>query len=180
MPDDQLDGPPHPSPPEQDAGQFKSISPRLESLVVQPWPVHRARTARRVLVLLVVLAPLLATAAAWWGLSDESEKVVIDYRGTDEPERLDIELTAIALADNIGELTMRAVFFPRGSLVEGDRLTQEVTLVINDNAGRNVRTFDAGTPMDSITIVVSVAGSSIRYPFDEYSGQLNVGATVGP
>lgn len=147
--------------------------------MVQPWPVHRARTARRVLIALVVLAPVLATAAAWWGLSDESEKVIVDYRGSEESERLDIELTAIALADNLGELTMRAVFLPRGELVEGDRLTQEVTLVINDNAGRNIRTFDAGSVMDSVTIVVSVTGDSIRYPFDEYEGLVRVGATVG-
>lgn len=179
VPDDHLDGPPHPNPTERDTGPLKGISPRLESLVVQPWPVHRARTARRVLVALVVLAPLLATAAAWWGLSDESEKVIIEYRGTDDNEHLDIELTAITLQDNIGEMTMRAVFFPHGSLVEGDRLTQDVTLVINDDAGRNIRTFEAGSVMDSLTIVVSVTGDSIRYPFDEYNGIIRVGATVG-
>ena len=177
--DEDTDGPPHPAPSNHDTGQFRSISPRLESLVVQPWPVHRARTARRVLVVIVILAPLLATAAAWWGLSDESERVVVDYRGTGVSERLDVELTALALEDNLGELTMRAVFFPRGGLVSGDRIAQDVTIIINDIAGRNVRTFEAGSPMDPITIVVSVSGSSIRYPFDDYTGLLKVGATVG-
>ena len=173
------EGPPHPAPTSDDTGQYRTISPRLESLVVQPWPVHRARTARRVLVVLVVLLPLLATAAAWWGLSDESERVAVEYRGTDVEERLDVELTALALADDLGELTVRAVFFPRGDLVEGDRLTSDVTLVLTDNTGRNVRTFPAGSVMDSTAIVVGVDGSSIRYPFDTYSGEVQVGATVG-
>lgn len=162
-----------------DTDQIRAISPRLETLVVQPWPVHRTRMARRWLVTLLVLLPVIATLATWWGLSDQGERVTLAYRGVDTDEALLVRATALAVEPELGELTMRMVFTPGAGLVTGDRLNEDVTLVVNDLSGRNVRTFDEGSVLDPITIVIELRGSSARYPFDRYGGTLNVGANVG-
>lgn len=146
--------------------------------MVEPWPVHRARTARRWFVALIVVGPLLATAAAWWGLSDQGEKSVIQTQGLNDDRQLNVKATALTVEPNLGEMTMRMVFTPLNDLVDGDQLTDEVTLFINDTSSRERRTFPAGSVMESINVVIPLEGASTRYPFDRYAGQINVGAVV--
>ena len=157
----------------------RSMSPRLESLVVQPWPVHRARAARRVLLVLVILGPIAATCAAWWGLSDSDERVVVPFAALEADRRLEVEATALRLDPDLAELTLRIVFNPQGDLTSGNTITDQVTFLINDSSGPNVKVFPRDSVMESMTVVVALAGQSARYPFDSYSGEISVGATVG-
>ncbi len=128
---------------------------------------------------LVALGPLLATAGAWWGLSDQGERQVITFQGVRDDPSLGVSATALAVDPELGELTMRIVFAPSRALIDDDRLSDDVTILINDQSGRQVRTFSSGSVMDSLTIVVDLAGSSSRYPFDTYTGELRIGATIG-
>lgn len=155
---------------------------RLESLVAQPWPVHRARWARVLLLLLVIAAPVTATALTWWGITSQADREVIEgHRNlpSESPE-LWIDATALTFEPEVGEMVLRLVFSPQGRLVDGDRLREDVTLVLNDQAGRDVRTYPPGSVMEPITAVVAFRGDSVRYPFDAYEGTFQIGASRGP
>jgi hypothetical protein len=158
------------------------LTVRLESLVAQPWPVHRARWARVLLLLLVIAAPVTATALTWWGVTSQADREIIDgYRGMPlESPELWIDATALTFESEVGELTLRLVFSPQGRLVDGDRLREAVTVVLNDQAGRDVRTYPPDSVMEPITAVVAFRGDSVRYPFDTYEGTFQIGATTGP
>jgi hypothetical protein len=159
-----------------------NLTTRLESLVVRPWPLRRARRARILLLILVVSAPVTATALTWWGVTSQEDRVVIagERDSTPETPELWIDATALTFDPEVGELAIRLVFSPQGGLVEGDRLTETVTVVLNDQAGRDVRTYAPGSVMEPITAVISFDGDSVRYPFDTYDGRLRVGALLGP
>jgi hypothetical protein len=157
------------------------ITMRLESLVAQPWPVQRARWARLVLLLLVIAAPVTATALTWWGITSQADREIIaPDRGAPDSAELWIDATALTFDAEVGEMALRLVFSPRGELVKGDRLTDTVTLVLNDQAGRDIRTYPAGSVMEPITAVVAFRGDSVRYPFDTYDGRFQIGANQGP
>ncbi len=135
--------------------------------------------ARRILLALVVVGPVLATAAAWWGRADTDERIVVPFSGVEADQRLEVEATALRFDPELGELTLRMVFNPQGDLVSGETVTDRVTFLVNDSSGPNVKVFPRDTVMESTTIVVNLDGESARYPFDSYAGDINVGATVG-
>ena len=175
----RVDGDHIPADPLIDTATVRPIAPVLGTLVAEPWPARRTRRARLVLVAMVVSFPVVATAATWWGVSAQEQREVVSFRGSEADELLEIDATALAMLPTLGELTLRMVFRPKGYLVKGDRLTQDVTLLVNDQSGRNLRTFERGSVMDPITVVVPVSGSSARYPFDSYRGVLRLAASVG-
>lgn len=155
--------------------------PSLFDLVERPWPRGRARMAKWTIAALVILAPLTATVLTWWGLASQADREVIDHNRVLDPQRqaLWVDATALTFAPDVGEMAMRLVFSPQGSLVQGDRLTSPVTVVLNDLAGRDVRTYQEGSVMEPITAIVPAQGNSARYPFDTYSGRFQIGASVG-
>ena len=157
-----------------------TFAPRLQALVERPWPVHRARAARLVLMALAVIAPVTATVLTWWGLASQADREVIDHSETADQMRLRVDATALTFDPDVGELAMRLVLSPEGEIVQGDRLTRPVTVVLNDLAGRDIRTYEVGSVIEPFTAMVPAKGSSARYPFDNYESTLRIGASYGP
>lgn len=151
---------------------------RLEDFVVRPWPQQRARRTRWIAVLLLVLAPVVATAVTWLGVATDRADTVVEPSGAVADSLLFVEATAVALDLQRNEMSFRLVFRPSGDIVEGTRLSEDLAVVVNDLSGSTVRTFDAGTVMEPTTVSVPLIGSQLRYPFDTYDAELVVGAVV--
>lgn len=151
---------------------------RIEDFVVRPWPQQRARRTRWVAVLLLVLAPLVATAITWVGVATDRADTVVAPEGRAADSLLFVEATAVNLDLQRNEMAFRLVFRPQGEVVDGTRLADDVSVVVNDLSGSTVRTFDEGTVMEPTTVSVPLVGSQLRYPFDTYDAELVVGAVV--
>jgi hypothetical protein len=160
-----------PSPSDLAGGQ------RIEDLVVRPWPQQRARRTRWIVVGFLVLAPLIATALTWWGVAAQRTTTVVEPLGRQEGAQLNVLASAQGINVARNEMTFRLVFQPVGALSEDNRLTEPVTVIVNDVSGNAVLDFDEGTTMGSTLVVVPLSGSQLlRYPFDEYRAELTVGA----
>jgi hypothetical protein len=151
----------------------------LEEFTVRPWPEQRARRTRWIGLAVLVLAPVVATVITWSGVASDTTSTVVEPVGAVEEDLLFIEATALNMDLQRNEMSFRMVFRPSGSITDGTRLLEDVTLVVNDLSGANARTFDAGTVMEPTTVVVGLTGSQLRYPFDTYDAQLSVGALLG-
>lgn len=151
----------------------------LEQFVVRPWPEQRARRTRWVGLALLVLAPVVATVITWSGVASDMTSTVVEPAGSLEEDMLFVEATALNMDLQRNEMSFRLVFRPSGSLTDGTRLQEDVTLVVNDLSGATARTYDAGTVMEPTTVVVGLSGSQLRYPFDTYEAQLSLGALLG-
>lgn len=150
----------------------------LEEFTVRPWPEQRARRTRWIGLAVLLLAPIVATVITWSGVASDTTSTVVEPAGV-EGDVLLIEATATNIDLQRNEMSFRLVFRPSGSLTDGTRLQDDVTLVVNDLSGATARTFDAGTVMEPTTVVVGLTGSQLRYPFDTYEAQLNAGAVLG-
>ncbi|MFN7149146.1 MAG: DUF4436 family protein [Microthrixaceae bacterium] len=151
----------------------------LEEFTVRPWPEQRARRTRWMGLAVLVLAPIVATVITWSGVASDTTSTVVEPAGIVEDDMLFIEATATNMDLQRNEMSFRLVFRPSGSLTDGTRLQDDVTVVVSDLSGATTRTFDAGTVMEPTTVVVGLTGSQLRYPFDTYDAQLSAGALLG-
>jgi hypothetical protein len=151
----------------------------VQDLVIRPWPQQRARRTRWIALVLLVLAPLVATLLTFWGIGGADTSTVVEPEGKVADSVLFVDATAVDLDLQRNEMSFRLVFRPSGEIFDGRALTEEVSVVVNDVLGSSVRTFDAGLPMEPTTVVVDMTGSQLRYPFDSYDAELAVGAVVG-
>ena len=130
------------------------------------------------MVVALVLLPLVATLATWWGLAGETRSQATATGIAEGGSSLAVEATALNVDRNLGEMPVRLVVVPSGDLADVDGLLEDITLVVNDQSGQDVRTLRAGTSPEALTIVVGLEGNSSRYPFDTYAGNLTVAAAV--
>lgn len=169
---------------------------RARQALVHPWSAERARRVRIVALALVVVGPLLGTAFALVLVPSEPSDLLTADPG--HRSALDVEATLRSIDPASGEMGMRLVVSkPDGDhavagLSEGaedaeeplfdsaGRLTDDVTLIVNDIAGQGVRTLEQGQPPGSLGITVALTGSRItRYPLDGYEAGLVVIARRG-
>lgn len=152
----------------------------LAELVVRPWPQQRARRTRWIVVVLLVLAPVIATALTWLGVTAESTTTLVEPVGREDDALLTVNASAQAINLQRNEMTFRLVFVPSGELIEAGELAEPVTVFVNDLTGNSVLSFDRGTRMDPVLVVLPLSGSQLlRYPFDEYRAELTIGALAG-
>lgn len=154
-------------------------SERVEELMIRPWPQQRARRTRWIAIALLVLAPVVATVLTLLGVTAQETSSVIDPVGTVDDAVLLVDATAVDLDLQRNEMSFRLVFRPSGTIVDGTRLTEDVSVVVNDISGSSLRTFEAGSVMEPATVVVDLSGSQLRYPFDTYRAELAIGAVAG-
>ena len=159
------------------AGQPRSGS-QLEEFMIRPWPQQRARRTRWIALVLLVLAPVSATALTFWNVAAEDTTTVIEPQGKIDDAVLLVEATAVGLDLQLKEMSFRLVFRPSGDIVRGNELTSDVTVFVSDISGSGIREFPAGSAMEPTTVVVDLAGSQLRYPFDTYQADLGVGAAA--
>jgi hypothetical protein len=152
---------------------------RFEDFMIRPWPQQRARRTRWLVLALLVLAPMIATGITLWGVSSQETATLIEPEGKVDDSVLLVDATAVDLDLQRNEMSFRLVFRPSGEIFDGRVLTEDVSVVVNDILGASLRTFDAGSAMEPATVVVDLAGSQLRYPFDTYDAELAVGAVVG-
>jgi hypothetical protein len=152
---------------------------RVEDFIIRPWPQQRARRTRWLAIVMLVLAPVIATGLTLWGVAAQETATVVDPVGKVADSLLLVNATAVDLDLQRNEMSFRLVFRPSGEIVNGTELTQDVSVVVNDVSGASLRTFDAGTVMEPATVVVALSGSQLRYPFDTYQAELAVGAVAG-
>ncbi len=130
-------------------------------------------------MVLLVLAPVVATIMTFWGVAAQEDSTVVEPTGAAADSTLLVEATAVGLDLQRKEMSFRLVFRPSGEIVDEGRLTKDISVVVSDISGSGVRTFDAGSVMDPTTVVVDLSGSQLRYPFDVYDATLAVGAIEG-
>ena len=151
---------------------------QLEEFMIRPWPQQRARRTRWIALVLLVLAPVSATALTFWNVAAEDTTTVIEPQGNVDDAVLLVEATAVELDLQLKEMSFRLVFRPSGDIVRGNELTSDVTVFVSDISGSGIREFPAGSAMEPTTVVVELSGSQLRYPFDTYEADLGVGAAA--
>lgn len=159
-------------------GQQRAAAHQIEEFMIRPWPQQRARRTRWIALVLLVLAPLSATALTFWGVAAEDTTTVIEPRGKVDDALLLVEATAVGLDLQLKEMSFRLVFRPSGDIVRGNELTSDVTVFVSDISGSGLREFSSGSTMEPTTVVVDLSGSQLRYPFDTYDAALGVGAAA--
>jgi len=160
-------------------GQQRGGTHQREEFMIRPWPQQRARRTRWIALVLLVLAPLSATALTFWGVAGEDTTTVIEPQGKVDDAVLLVEATAVGLDLQRKEMSFRLVFRPSGDIVRGNELTSDVTVFVSDISGSGIREFPTGSTMEPTTVVVDLSGSQLRYPFDTYDADFGVGAAAG-
>jgi len=132
-------------------------------------------------VVLVILGPLLGTVFALVLVPSEPSDIVPAASG--EPAQVGVTGTIRGIDASSGEMTVRLVLEPTELASEGEdplvgpegMLTEDVTIVVNDATGDDLRTIEAGQRLGALATTVELTGSrTTRYPLDRYRARVNV------
>lgn len=147
---------------------------RAEDTLVAAWSPERARRLRIVVLALMILGPILGTVFALVLVPGEPADVLTaEEPGAEvEPDQLTVSGTIRTIDAATGELSVRLVLsaYPGGGLVEDNVLTEDIRVVVNDEAGgQGVRDLVAGEPLGAVSLTTLLQGSrATRYPVDRY------------
>ena len=137
----------------------------------RPWIVGAA---------IAIVAIAMIVVVAVWSQSSGGAKVV-DVGSTASADRVDIEATVIRVDAASGELTLRLLVIPRGSLTTEAGLSPGEDLEILTSAA--VKTdpfFPAGERIPTVDVAVVLGGTGITaYPFDRHTAPIELTARYG-
>jgi hypothetical protein len=68
-----------------------------------------------------------------------------------------------------GDMLVRVVFIPKGSLANDGELNHEFALYVNSASGGQNRVFPKGKDMSPIDVTIDLGGTVTMYPFDSHS-----------
>lgn len=155
---------------------------RARQAFVTPWSRRRARRVGVVAVVLGVLGPLAGTAVALLLVPAQAGDILPPAE--DRTALLDVRATVRTVDATTGEMLVRLVVERSATTPEDENdlfaagaLTEEVVLVVNDDAGQGAITLPAGQPPGTATATLPLADSrATRYPVDRYRATLLVAA----
>lgn len=139
-----------------------------------PWVARpsRAQVVALICISCLALGPVAALAVLLRSDASPVDELVV--APTPDDSTSTITVTAIGVSPSTGELRVRVLVQPAVELVDdAGRLTQPVTLGVNDARGTVPRTYEAGevpTPFEAAVPLVS--GTITRYPVDQYEAGL--------
>ncbi len=137
------------------------------------WFLKRRRFVRIVLIVVLILGPLAATAITLLFISERPTDVVVPAQDLTGPGGLRVRATIREVDPFRGELSMELLPVPVGDANEGGRFKEAITLLVNDASGTTRRTFEAGTTPSADEAVLSLTGSRpVFYPLDQYTAEL--------
>ncbi|QYG94090.1 DUF4436 family protein [Iamia sp. SCSIO 61187] len=178
--------PPDPSRPDEAAIAAEAArlrrADRARQAFVAPWSRRRARRVGVVALVLGILGPLAGTAVALLLVPAQAGDVLPPDE--DRTALLDVRATVRTVDATSGEMLVRLVVERSATTPEEENdlfasgaLTEEVVLVVNDDAGQSAITLPAGQPPGTATATIPLAESrATRYPVDRYRATLLVAA----
>ena len=137
----------------------------------RPWIVGAA---------IAIVAIAMIVVVAVWSQSSGGAKVV-DVGSTASADRVDIEATVIRVDAASGELTLRLLVIPRGSLTTEAGLSPgEDHEILTSAAVKTDPFFPAGERIPTVDVAVVLGGTSITaYPFDRHTAPIELTARYG-
>ncbi|MFF2273540.1 DUF4436 domain-containing protein [Agromyces sp. NPDC058136] len=130
-------------------------------------------------VLVVVL--LVGAGAAWSQLGGAAGARPVEVGSADAEDRVDITATIVRVDAASGELVLRMLVVPRGSLTtEGGLSPAEDLEILTSAAMKTDPFFPANERIASVDVPVALGGGAITaYPFDRYDATLEFTARQG-
>lgn len=144
--------------------------------VIWPWVAKRTRTQVVALVVISCLALGPIAALVIVTRADPTPVHQLVEPLPPAPDVTRVTATALGLSPSAGELRMRILIDPADDISdESGRLEEPIAVVINDVRGATERVYEAGDSPGPFEIALPVsAGTTTRYPFDQYRGSLFV------
>ncbi|MFF8187125.1 DUF4436 family protein [Microbacterium sp. NPDC016588] len=126
-----------------------------------------------------VVVALIAAVAAWSQLNGAPERV--ESGAIDAPDRVDITASIIRVDPSSGELLLRLLVTPRGSLTtEGGLSPRDDLEIQTSSAMKTDPFFPALERIGTVDVPVVLGGSGVTaYPFDRYATTLEFTAKLG-
>lgn len=138
----------------------------------------RARRIRTAVAVAGLIA-LVAAVAVWSQVSGTPGRV--ESGATDDPDRVDITASIIRVDPSSGELLLRLLVTPRGSLTTEGGLSPRDDLEIQTSAAMKTDPFfPALERIGTVDVPVVLNGSGVTaYPFDRYEAIMEFTAKLG-
>lgn len=159
------------------------MPPRLPHIDPGSWFAHASSTARHnrptrvqiaALVLLTVfsLGPVVALVIVLQADADPvSVLAEVPPDLPDDAARVNVTIASVSPV--LGEMRTRLLLVPPEQLRDGGRLTEPLTMLVNDARGQTIVNFVEGQTPGPVEVTLALGGGSVnRYPFDQYRSDL--------
>jgi len=143
-------------------------------------PIYDKVKAKDIIVaigVLVVFAIALVVVLNFYASESEKRSAVISDLGDKDPNHIEVDVKLVSIDPNIGDVTARLEFVPKGHFSKDDGLTLErdLKLFVNSATGKRELDFQKGKRMNPTEVVINMYDGLVTdYPFDHHRAFLEL------
>jgi hypothetical protein len=129
------------------------------------------------ITVLVVLVIGMVVVLKFYRNEGEKRSAVVSDLGDKDPNHIEVDVKLVTIDPNKGDVTARLEFVPKGSFTtdEGQTLSQDLKLFVNNATGKQELDFQKGKRMNPMEVVINMYDGLVTdYPFDRHSAFLEL------